>query len=154
MLSYVNRSKIKKKSLIVVTSFIILLLIYFTIIDFYIISIHDNYKIAATSFATITSRASLTLFLAMYYIESILTYNPEYICGSNGKPSIDDIIEDGFYVSGEALPFTGVDVKGRMYATPNEVDKSARDGFVNIYTTLEAGKSFSFTEVKGASKKS
>ena len=92
MLCYVNRSKIKKKSLIVVTSFIILLLIYFTVIDIYIISIHDNYKIAATSFATITSRASLTLFLAMYYIESILTYNPEYICGSNGKLSSFDYV--------------------------------------------------------------
>ncbi len=73
--------------------------------------------------------------------------------GKNDKPSIDDIIEDGFYISGEALPFTGVDVKGRMISAPNEIDKSSRDGFVNIYMTLESNKSFTFTEVKGSTTK-
>ena len=72
--------------------------------------------------------------------------------GGTDKPSIDDIIEDGFYISGEALPFTGVDVKGRMKAAINEADgQSARDGLFDIYITLQAGKTFSFTEVKGAS---
>ena len=59
-------------------------------------------------------------------------------------------MEGGFYISGEALPFSGVDVKGRMKSTPNEVDASSREGLYDIYMTLEAGKSFTFTEVKGS----
>ena len=72
---------------------------------------------------------------------------------NSDKPSIDDIIEDGFYISGDALPFTGVDVKGRMSLTPNEEGGESRDGLIDIYMTLEANKDFYFTEVKGASKK-
>ena len=70
--------------------------------------------------------------------------------GKNDKPSIDDIIEDGFYISGEALSFSGADVKGRMISAPNEIDKSSSDWFVNIYMTLESNKSFTFTAVKGS----
>ncbi len=70
--------------------------------------------------------------------------------GGGNRPSVDDIVEDGFYISGEALPFSGVDVKGRMKSTPNEVDASSREGLYDIYMTLEAGKSFTFTEVKGS----
>ncbi|MEI8086300.1 MAG: SusF/SusE family outer membrane protein [Paludibacter sp.] len=65
----------------------------------------------------------------------------------------DPIVEDGFYISGDATSFAKVDVQGQLTAAPVENDNnSARVGLNQIYIALEAGKTFTITEVAGATK--
>ena len=66
-------------------------------------------------------------------------------CDKNDGPSLDDVVEDGFFVAG---PATGSDVLAPQYmmtAGINEVDKAARDGMYEKYIVLEAGKDFYLT---------
>jgi hypothetical protein len=65
----------------------------------------------------------------------------------------EEIVLDGFYISGEACAFTTVTKLGQMKATPVESDNnSARVGLNEIYIALEANKNFTITEVAGATK--
>lgn len=68
-------------------------------------------------------------------------------------PIDEEILLDGFYVSGEATAFATVNVLGQLKATTVENDNnSARVGLNEIYIALEANKTFTFTEVAGATK--
>lgn len=64
------------------------------------------------------------------------------------------VVEDGFYVSGDATPFSALDIKGQLKTTPNEnlAISGARVGLYDIYIALEGGKTFTITEVAGATK--
>jgi len=64
------------------------------------------------------------------------------------------VVEDGFYISGDATPFSALDIKGQLKTTPNEnlSNSGARVGLYDIYIALEAGKTFTITEVAGATK--
>jgi len=65
----------------------------------------------------------------------------------------DPIVEDGFYISGDATAFAKIDVLGQLTAAPVENDNnSARVGLNQIYIALEANKTFTITEVAGATK--
>jgi len=65
----------------------------------------------------------------------------------------DPIVEDGFYISGDATAFSALDVQGQLTATTVEnVDNTARVGLNQIYIALEAGKTFTITEVSGSTK--
>lgn len=54
----------------------------------------------------------------------------------------DEIVEDGFYVVGEATGSDNIQADYMMAAGFNEVDKAKRDGMYEKYVALEAGKTF------------
>ena len=60
----------------------------------------------------------------------------------NGGPGDDEIVEDGFYVVGEATGSDNIQADYMMAAGFNEVDKAKRDGMYEKYVALEAGKTF------------
>lgn len=60
------------------------------------------------------------------------------------------LVEDGIYVVGEATNFPELDSKGLMKQATNEKDNNAvREGMYELYTTVEAGKTFYISEVAG-----
>jgi hypothetical protein len=74
-------------------------------------------------------------------------------CDPKEDDEPEEILLDGFYISGEATAFTKVDVLGQLKATTVENDNnSTREGLYEIYIALEGGKTFSFTEVAGSTK--
>ena len=66
--------------------------------------------------------------------------------GGQNTPSIDDVVEDGFYVVGEATAIPSLTAanaaKGLMAAGTNEVEKVKRAGMYEKYIALEGGKEF------------
>lgn len=87
--------------------------------------------------------------LALALITSISFYS----CDPEEDPIEEEIFLDGFYISGEASAFAKLDVLGKMKSTTVENDNnSARDGLNEIYMALQAGKTFTITEVAGATK--
>ena len=60
----------------------------------------------------------------------------------NGPVDLDNVIEDGFYVIGEATGSTDLSADYMMAAGLNEVDKSNRSGMFEKYVALEANKEF------------
>lgn len=69
------------------------------------------------------------------------------------KVNVDDIVEDGFYVVGEATAVESATAanaaKGLMGAGINEVDKTARAGLYEKYVALEGGKEFELVLKEG-----
>ena len=64
-------------------------------------------------------------------------------------PDVDEIVEDGFYVVGEATSSVKLVNTGIMSAGKNEVDQSAREGMYEKYNALEGGKPFHLLLKKG-----
>jgi hypothetical protein len=65
----------------------------------------------------------------------------------------ETLVEDGFYISGEATAFATIDVKGQLKAALDENHANAkRTGLNEIYIALEANKAFTITEVSGTTK--
>ncbi len=64
-----------------------------------------------------------------------------------------EVVEDGFYISGDASAYSTLTVTGAFKATPVENDNnSARVGLLEKYVALETGKTFTITEVAGTTK--
>lgn len=70
-------------------------------------------------------------------------------CDKEEKPDVDDIVEDGFYVVGEATASTKLVNTAIMAAGINEEGQVAREGMYEKYIALEAGKSFSLLLKEG-----
>lgn len=64
-------------------------------------------------------------------------------------PDVDEIVEDGFYIVGEATSSAKLVNTGIMSAGLNEVDKKTREGMYEKYIVLEGGKPFSLLLKKG-----
>lgn len=64
-------------------------------------------------------------------------------------PDVDEIVEDGFYVVGEATSSVKLVNTGIMSAGKNEVDQSTREGMYEKYIALEGGKPFHLLLKKG-----
>ena len=64
---------------------------------------------------------------------------------NNEGTNLDDVVEDGFFVSGPATGSDVLEAKFMMTAGFNEVTKAARDGMYEKYIVLEAGKDFYLT---------
>jgi len=74
-------------------------------------------------------------------------------CKSDDPVEEEEIVLDGFYISGEASAFATVTKAGQMKSTTVENDNnSARVGLNEMYIALEANKNFTITEVAGATK--
>lgn len=68
-------------------------------------------------------------------------------------PIITEVVEDGFYVSGDATPYATLTINGQLKSTTVENDNNvAREGLVEKYVALETGKTFSITLVSGTTK--
>lgn len=80
------------------------------------------------------------LFFALCAFALLLT-----ACKEPNKPiDVDDLVEDGVYVYGEATGFDKVDALLLMANGINEAkDQTARDGMFEKYIVLEGGKEFS-----------
>ncbi len=63
-------------------------------------------------------------------------------CNDDDGPDLDKVIEDGFYVSGDATGSAELEVAYRMAAGLNEVDGTRRAGMYEKYVALEANKEF------------
>jgi len=61
-------------------------------------------------------------------------------------------LDDGMYISGPATSLATLDTKGKMDAGLNEVTYSLRPGMFVKFMALETGKTFTITEVAGATK--
>lgn len=77
-------------------------------------------------------------------------------CPGPIEPPIDEVVEDGFYVIGEATAISSLTadgaVKGLMAAGTNEVDKTKRPGMYEKYIALEGGKDFELVLREGTSE--
>lgn len=73
-------------------------------------------------------------------------------CEKKPEP-IPEIVENGFYVVGEATGFADLTVSGvsacQMAAGKNEVTKALRDGMYEKYIILEGGKEFKLLKKEG-----
>lgn len=73
-----------------------------------------------------------------------------------GKKNLDDIVENGFYVIGDATGFEAISSEGAvataMAGGLNEVDGAARSGMFEKYIVLEGGKNFQLVKKEGSSK--
>lgn len=73
-------------------------------------------------------------------------------CEKKPEP-IPEIIENGFYVVGEATGFADLSASGvsvcQMAAGKNEVTKALRDGMYEKYIVLEGGKEFKLLKKQG-----
>ena len=67
------------------------------------------------------------------------------------KPPVE-IVEDGFYLSGEATSATELKTENLMSVGINEQGQVVRNGMREKYVALEAGKTFTITEVRGSTK--
>lgn len=74
-------------------------------------------------------------------------------CDNEDPINLDDIVEDGMYIKGEASAFDKLNTKAIFKPTPNEVDGALRAGFMEIYIALEQGKTFNIVEVAGTTQK-
>lgn len=74
-------------------------------------------------------------------------------CNNQGGGNMDDIVEDGFYVVGEATAIANLSAenaaKGLMGAGFNEADKTYRAGMYEKYIALEGGKEFELVLKEG-----
>jgi uncharacterized protein (TIGR02145 family) len=100
--------------------------------------------------STITGLSEAT----KYYFKAYATNSLGTVYGNELSFTTFPIIPDGFYIFGDATSFSTLDIKGQLKTTPNEnLDNSgARAGLYDIYIALEGGKTFTITEVAGATK--
>jgi len=90
------------------------------------------------------------MFFATLVAVSSFTFTS---CKTDDPVVEEEIVLDGFYISGEASAYATVTKAGQMKATTVESDNnSARVGLNEMYIALEANKTFTITEVAGATK--
>jgi hypothetical protein len=68
-------------------------------------------------------------------------------CGDDKKTDVNSVVEDGFFVVGEASGYTSPDNKARLASGKNEETKVAREGMYDGYVWLEKGQPFNMVEV-------
>jgi hypothetical protein len=69
-------------------------------------------------------------------------------CGDDKKTDVNSVVEDGFFVVGEASGYTSPDNKARLASGKNEAASNAeRAGMYDGYVWLEKGKGFNLVEV-------
>lgn len=70
--------------------------------------------------------------------------------GDKKDPDIDNIVENGFYVAGEAVGYQELNVLCQFAPGRNEANKNAlRDGMYEKYIVIEANKPFKFIKKEG-----
>ena len=88
-----------------------------------------------------------------FFALCLLAFSLIFVGCKKDDPIEEELLEDGFYISGDACTFSTVTIAGQLKSTTVENDNnSARVGLSEIYIALEAGKTFTLTEVAGATK--
>ena len=71
-------------------------------------------------------------------------------CNPKPNPDIDDIVENGFYVTGEAVAMPNLVAQGQFAVGHNEANNNElREGMYEKYVVIEAGKEFTFAKKEG-----
>ena len=71
-------------------------------------------------------------------------------CNPTPNPDIDDIVENGFYVTGEAVAMPNLVAQGQFAVGHNEANNNElREGMYEKYVVIEAGKEFTFAKKEG-----
>ena len=74
-------------------------------------------------------------------------------CKKDKQQDLDNVVEEGFYVIGEASAVASLQdadaPKAKMSAGTNEVDKKKRDGMYEKYIALEGNKEFELVLLEG-----
>ena len=71
-------------------------------------------------------------------------------CKPNNNPNIEDIVENGFYVTGEAVAMPNLVAQGQFAVGHNEANNNElREGMYEKYVVIEAGKEFTFAKKEG-----
>lgn len=92
-------------------------------------------------------------FKFMFFATLVALSSFTFTSCKTDDPVEEEIVLDGFYISGEACAFTTITKAGQMKSTTVENDNnSARVGLNEMYIALEANKSFTITEVAGSTK--
>lgn len=60
------------------------------------------------------------------------------------------IVEDGYYLTGEACAYTDANTNLMFAVTRNEVDQTERATLYELYVALTAGKNFNITQIAGS----
>ncbi len=70
--------------------------------------------------------------------------------GNNNNPGYDDIVENGFYIIGDAVGMPNLEAQGQFANGHNEADgNNLREGMYEKYIVLAGGQDFSFVEKAG-----
>ncbi len=71
-------------------------------------------------------------------------------CKPNNNQNIEDIVENGFYVTGEAVAMPNLVAQGQFAVGHNEANNNElREGMYEKYVVIEAGKEFTFAKKEG-----
>lgn len=71
-------------------------------------------------------------------------------CKPNNNQNIEDIVENGFYVTGEAVAMPNLVAQGQFAVGHNEANNNElREGMYEKYVVLEANKEFAFVLKEG-----
>ena len=71
-------------------------------------------------------------------------------CNPKPNPDIEDIVENGFYVTGEAVGMPNLVAQGQFAVGHNEANNNElREGMYEKYVVIEAGKEFTFAKKEG-----
>lgn len=71
-------------------------------------------------------------------------------CKPNNNQNIEDIVENGFYVTGEAVSMPNLVAQGQFAVGHNEANNNElREGMYEKYVVLEANKEFAFVLKEG-----
>lgn len=86
-------------------------------------------------------------FLMMMAAVAAFTFTS---CKTDPKPDIDDIVENGFYVTGEAVSMPNLVAQGQFAVGHNEANSNElREGMYEKYVVIEANKEFTFVLKEG-----
>lgn len=81
----------------------------------------------------------------LYFLSAMALMAGFTACGDEKDPvdgGFENVVEDGFYVTGEATGATEITAEWGMAAGINEVDVTTRNGMFEKYVWLEGGKDF------------
>jgi uncharacterized protein (TIGR02145 family) len=85
-----------------------------------------------------------------YYLKAYATNSLGTAYGNELSFTTVPINADGFYITGDASAFPGIEIAGQFKSTPLENENFIeRNGLVDKYVALESGKTFTITEVSG-----
>lgn len=92
------------------------------------------------------STKTLALLAAMVGVISLNS------CSDDTEDPTPSLVEDGFYIQGDASSYTDYDINAMFSSTRNEVTQEERAELMEIYVALKAGGTFNIMQVAGSER--
>ena len=67
-------------------------------------------------------------------------------------PTNNAIVEDGFYIQGDATAYADFDIKATLSTTKNEVLQEERSSLMEIYVAVKGSGGFNIVQVNGSER--